>query len=168
MIIMHIWTIENWYDVLDYENHNYRTGLRLVFDKGVDEELRCACKQFAKYLRQEYFFPVRVPMYFKNQKKVKCMDGDYAYGTFFRPYSYQDEPYIRIAVRDFRITYSKYGRNNACFSIFQTMVHELTHYFQWVNGLKLTPIGEERQATMYEHYVLDEYSDIWDWDKDNE
>lgn len=38
------------------------------------------------------------------------------------------------------------------------MEHELTHYFQWVNSLNLTPIGQERQATKYARYIMDEYA----------
>ena len=37
--------------------------------------------------------------------------------------------------------------------------HELTHYFQWINALELTPIGMERQATKYARYVLDDYAE---------
>ena len=58
----------------------------------------CKCKKFTKWMRSEYFFPIRVPIYFKNKVKLKCLDGDLAYGTCFLPDSYKDEPYIRIAV----------------------------------------------------------------------
>lgn len=40
-----------------------------------------------------------------------------------------------------------------------TIAHELTHYFQWINSLQLTPIGEERQAARYAGYILDEYAE---------
>ena len=39
------------------------------------------------------------------------------------------------------------------------MAHELTHYFQWINSIKLTPIGKERQATNYADYVLEDYAE---------
>ena len=44
-------------------------------------------------------------------------------------------------------------------AILLTIAHELTHYFQWINALKLTPIGQERQATKYARYILDEYAE---------
>lgn len=154
----HIWTIEKWIEVLDYNNRMYRKGLRLVFDDGIDPILRNACKKFAVWLRSEYYFPVRVPIYFKNKEKLKCLDGDTAFGTFFEPNSYADEPYIRIAVGDFPKIFSQWGEDEAIFYVFNLMAHELTHYFQWINALQLTPIGRERQATVYAQYVTSEYT----------
>ena len=51
----------------------------------------------------------------------------------------------------------KWGKDSALTAILSTIAHELTHYFQWINALKLTPIGQERQATNYARYILDEY-----------
>ena len=89
------------------------------------------------------------------------MDGDWAYGTFLRPGDYRDEPYARIAVGDFPELCLKWGRTDALSWVFYCVAHELTHYFQWINDLKLTPIGEERQATCYGHYILDDYKEVW-------
>ena len=159
---MHIWTLEQWVKNLHYGERSYRRGLRLVFDKDVSPLLRRECKQFAAWLRKEYFFPVRVPVYFRNTPKLRCRDGDTAYGTFFRPDSYEVEPYIRIAVGDFPALCSKWGEEDAVYAVLKTLSPELTHYFQWINGLPLTPIGEERQATAYAGYIMDEYAEIWD------
>ena len=164
---MHIWTIENWIDILDYENHKYRTGLRLVFDKDVHPELRSACKNFAAWMRKEYVFPIRIPIYFKNKSILKCLDGDFACGTFFEPARYSDEPYIRIAVGGFLELCQERGAQNATLSVFKTISHELTHYFQWINGLELTSIGKERQATLYSDYIVAEYID-WIHDKNDD
>lgn len=48
------------------------------------------------------------------------------------------------------------------------MAHELTHYFQWINALKLTPIGRERQANAYARYITDEYAEAVGWDCERE
>ncbi|MCE0554415.1 hypothetical protein LQK80_24240 [Bacillus thuringiensis] len=40
-----------------------------------------------------------------------------------------------------------------------TIAHELTHYFQWINDIRLTRIGYERQATAYSGYIIDEYKE---------
>ena len=53
----------------------------------------------------------------------------------------------------------KWGKDSALTAILSTIAHELTHYFQWINALKLTPIGQERQATNYARYILDEYAE---------
>ena len=156
---MNPWQKEKWKDVLDYPNHQYRHGLRLRFDKGVDPVLKEECKKFAVWLRREYFFPIRVPIYFKNKIKLLCMDGDTAYGTCFLPYSYQDEPYIRIAVGDFDTLRMNRGEKDAVLSIIHSIAHELTHYFQWINNEQLTPIGEEHQSTRCANYITEQYID---------
>jgi len=51
------------------------------------------------------------------------------------------------------------GRDNALASILMSIAHELTHYFQWINNLPLTLMGEERQATIYARYIIDEYAE---------
>ena len=51
---MHIWTIDNWEKI--YSTINVKSGLRLHFDKAVDNDIKRACKQFANWLREEYFF----------------------------------------------------------------------------------------------------------------
>ena len=43
-----------------YNDKQVRNGLRLIFDKGVDPEVKRACKEFCMWLRKKYSFPVRV------------------------------------------------------------------------------------------------------------
>ena len=154
---MHIWTIENWTKVLPKSNSR-RTGIRFRFDKSVDAEVKRTCLEFASWLRSEYHFPVRVPIYVKGTKRIRAKDGDLVVGTFFEPFSYSDEPYIRVATGDYLELCNEVGKDNALASILTSIAHELTHYFQWINNLQLTPIGAERQATKYSKYILYEYS----------
>ena len=86
------------------------------------------------------------------------MDGNNAVGTFFEPFSYSVEPYIRIATGDYAELKIKIGRDNALATILKTIAHEITHYYQWINNIQLTTIGRERQATIYSNYIVDEYS----------
>lgn len=98
----HIWTIENWEQNIDFMEEGHRTGFRLRFDSGIDPEVRRACKEFAAFLRKEYFFPLRVVAYIKNKKKIRAMDGDLVYGTFWSMEDdYTVEPYIRVAAGDY-------------------------------------------------------------------
>lgn len=50
------------------------------------------------------------------------------------------------------------GKDNALASILLSLAHELTHYYQWINNIQLTPMGRERQATKYANYIIDEYA----------
>lgn len=153
---MHIWCLENW---KKYISHECRSGIRIRFDADIDDEVRRSCKEFGKWMRYEYYFPIRVPVYIKNSTYVRANDGDLVYGTFFRPNEYSVEPYIRIAAGDYAKMNIEWGKDAALAAILKTMAHELTHYFQWINNLKLTPIGEERQATQYSRFILDEYAE---------
>ena len=154
---MHIWTISNWEHYLD-NSGNRRTGLRFKYESSVDDEVKEACKHFANWLRSEYYFPLRVPVYIKGEIHIKTMDGDKAVGTFFEPFDYSVEPYIRIATGDYKELKRVMGKDDAIASIFLSIAHELTHYYQWINNLPLTDIGRERQATRYSHFIVDEYS----------
>lgn len=156
---MHIWTIEKWIKYLNYDEKQYRTGLRLKFDKDVNSEVKRACKEFCKWLRTEYYFPVRIPVYIKSSEKIKAQDGDLVSGTFLGPFNLNEEPYIRISTGDYEKLLEKRGKNNALAAILTSIAHELTHYFQWINGIKLTERGEERQATIYARFILDDYKD---------
>ena len=96
----HIWMIEDWEKNIDFNDENRKTGLRLRFDKDIDPEVRRACKEFAAFLRREYFFPLRVVVYVKNKTKIIAMDGDRVYGTFtWWEDDYEIPPYIRVAGR---------------------------------------------------------------------
>ena len=152
-----LWDRTDWYHILDYENSRYRYGLRLRFDKGISTSLRNECLRFAAWLRQEYEFPIRIPIYFKNKKCLKCVDGNSAYGTWFLPDTYRKEPYIRIAVGDYDDLCCKWGEKDAILSVLRTIAHELTHYYQWINGVRLTEKDEERQATRVSKLIIEYY-----------
>ena len=89
----HIWTLDNWEKNIDLTREGHRSGLRLRFDKGTDDEVRRACKEFAVFLRKEYFFPLRVTVYVKNAVRLTAMDGEKVTGTFWsREDDYTVEP----------------------------------------------------------------------------
>jgi len=81
------------------------------------------------------------------------------YGTFFSPYDKNVEPYARISAGDYVDLLNEIGKDDALASILCSIAHELTHYFQWINDIQLTSRGEERQATIYAGYILDEYAE---------
>ena len=96
---MNLWKCENWLNIIDVERA--KTGVRLRFDKDVDDEVRRSCKEFLCWIRKQYYFPIKVPIYIKSANTIKALDGDMVSATFFEPYDYNVEPYIRIAVGDY-------------------------------------------------------------------
>ncbi|MDO5292730.1 MAG: hypothetical protein Q4F05_08270 [bacterium] len=152
---MHIWTLQKWKS--KYKDKEVRTSVRLRFDKDVNEEVKISCKNFCRWIRKEFYFPIRVPIYVKSSYQLKTMDNDTAVGTFFEPEDPLVEPYIRIATGDYCELVEKKGKDAAKLAILESIAHELTHYFQWVNSLKLTEMDAERQANQYSIFILEEY-----------
>lgn len=155
---MHLWTIENWVKI--YEGQKIRSGLRVRHDPGVHPEMRGAIMRFVAWLRTEYYFPMRVTVYVKASEYVRASDGEEVNGVFFGPYDPLLEPRIRVGSRDYPKNSIKRGRDNALAAVLYTLAHELTHYFQWVNQIKLTERGEEWQATFYSNIIVQEYAEI--------
>lgn len=153
---MNIWTIDKWKDY--YSEHPHRSGLRVRYEKSVDPEVKRAIRECVCWLRSEYVFPKRVQLYVKSARRIRAKNREMVCGTFFRPADRNEEPYIRIATGDYAELLEKRGKDNALAAILYTLIHELTHYFQWLNDLDLTLIDEERQATNYSESIMDDYA----------
>lgn len=159
--MLHIWTIEDWEKNIDLDRKGHKTGLRLRFDKDVNPDVKETLKEFAYFLRKEYYFPLRVNVYVRSRYRIKAMDGDMCCGTFwYMPDDYTINPYVRIATGDYEDMCANLGEEYAMYNILYTLAHELTHYFQYINSLKLTPRGMERQANNYAYFILEEYEDV--------
>ena len=157
---MNIWKIRNWEHF--YDLHPGRKGIRVRYDKNVDSEVKRAIHDCIVWLRSEYKFPKRVNVYVKGKRRIRATNGDKVCGTFFRPADREKEPYIKLATGDYHELLDEFGKDNALAAILNTMIHELTHYFQWLNDLSLTLTGEERQATIYASRIIGEYAQTRD------
>ncbi|WP_195282372.1 hypothetical protein [Harryflintia acetispora] len=155
---MHVWTIERWEKFYCDTDNFYRKGLRVHIQKDVDLRVKDAVKDFSKWMRVNYYFPIRINIYIKSSKFIKAQDKTRVSATFFEPEDRYQEPYARIAVGDYYDMLEKYGPNSALAAILGSIAHELTHYYQWINNLLLTDMGRERQATMYSKYIVHEYA----------
>ena len=153
---MNIWKIDKWKTY--YNVQPCRSGLRVYYDKEMDSEVKRAIRECVNWLRGEYLFPKRVRMYVKATRRIKAANGENVCGTFFRPGDRNAEPHIKVATGDYSELLKERGKDNALASILPTIMHELTHYFQWLNDLDLSIIGEERQATVYSRNLLHEYA----------
>lgn len=151
-----LWESNDWND---YLKKDVRTGIRLKFDQNVDPEVQRACKEFVNWLRSEYEFPMRIPIYFKCSKQVKTMDGDTASATFFGPFDKTVEPYIRVSVGDYPDLLEQRGKDNALAAILGSIAHELTHYFQWIKDVNSSDQKNEKQAKYYAGEILLDYAE---------
>ena len=146
---MNVWknNVSNYYD-------NCRWGVRLVSEKNVDRDLNKACKELLKWLRNHYQFPIRVPIYLLSRPMIKTRSGKLVSATFLAPYDRLVEPFIKVAVGDYEELKNKCGRDNAIAAIFTSILHELTHYFQWINQVDFN----ERQAIYYAKKIINDYA----------
>ena len=157
---MDLWNSLVWRENSQITNNpNRRTGLYIRFDKEIAGEVREMFLDVAKWLRRHYLFPIRVPVYVKSSVRVKTLDGENCVGIFFEPYSFKDEPYIRIATGDYEELVMNQGALQAKIKLILPLFHELTHYYQWLNSLRMTSIGKERQASRYAHLVMEDYTE---------
>lgn len=134
-----------------------RTGLRIRGEK-VHPEVRESSIRFAKWLRTNHSFPVRVPVYLSPRCKLKSRSGEMVFGTFFEPYDKNVEPYIRVATGDYLQDKQKLGKDNALAGILGTLAHEVVHYFQWIDD----EMTAEAEVIICADDILDRYADAVD------
>ena len=89
-----------------------RSGLRIVGARG-NPQIRRALIRFARWLRTEFGFPIRVPVYLLTRERVRTIDGRLCTASFFAPFSRKDDPHIRIATADWSSAGADQGRDNA-------------------------------------------------------
>ncbi|MDE7294821.1 MAG: hypothetical protein K2N72_10405 [Oscillospiraceae bacterium] len=135
-----------------------RTGLRLHFYRSINGNIDCNARlfllNFAKWLRRNYEFPIRVNVYIKNSEFIRSLDGELVSATFFAPFDRTLEPYAKISAGDYTALVKKYGTFSALCSTAASLAHELTHYFQWINGFDLSEKQAERQAKYYSEKIV--------------
>lgn len=154
---MDIWNCSSWECNVEICQHQ-RSGLRFRFQQGVNKDVRRACIDFGKWLRIKYYFPIRLMVYLKSSEYIKASDGDYVSAIFFEPYNKSDEPYIKISTGDYQKMKEEWGNDNALGAILGSVAHEITHYYQWINDIKLTESGLEKQASYYRKKIINEYA----------
>ena len=132
-----------------------RSGLRIRGARG-HPEVRGAYVRYAKWLRKNYEFPIRCPVYLYPSDMLLTRDGKLASAIFFGPYDRNEEPNIRIATGDYPDLERADGRDNALASYIHSFSHEIVHYIQWCETGNATERGVERKAdSMLRRYTLD-------------
>lgn len=132
----------------------YVRGLRLKFYDGITAYEREEIVKFCKWLRSNYFFPIRVNVFFVAQKKFKSSeDGHLYYGIFYSPDENGDLRYPRIYIA------TKFRDIKERYDLLFTLVHELTHYFQWyfMEDEEKSDRSLEIMANRWAMYILKEY-----------
>ena len=131
-----------------------RKGIRIRGSRG-NPHVRAALIRFARWLRREYEFPIRVPVYLFPSEQIVTMHGHRVSASFFAPFNRNVEPFIRIATGDYPQLHRQLGRDNALAAFLQSLAHELVHYQQWVATGETSERGVIRRAErIVERYAL--------------
>src|SRR6266545_3232964 len=105
-------------------NGKRRSGIR-IRDKGANSEVRAAVVRFVRWLRMQYEFPIRVPVYLYPSARITTSHGEVGTASFFAPWRRTVEPYIRIATGDYLAERKERGRDNALAAILCSLAHEV-------------------------------------------
>lgn len=122
-----------------------RSGLRIRAERG-HPAVGAALVRFARWLRREFEFPVRVPVYLLPTASLRTRDGRSCSASIFLPWSRRVEPYIRIATGDFEGLRRKHGRDDTLGVYLHSLSHEIVHYRQWIETGRSWEAGVIRQA----------------------
>ena len=125
------------------------------YEKGLDPRLRRKYMLFAAWLRKNYCFPVRLHVYILNTEKVCLQNGTMAYGSF--RWFPKRSPRIKVPSKVEEELLADYSLNEVHYMIMSSLIHELTHYFQWTSGLEQSNAASERQAHYYRYRMLDKF-----------
>lgn len=128
------------------------------YDDGIDAELKKLFYSFTEWLRNNYVFPVGINIYILNCEKIRLRNGQMAYGSF-RWYP-KKNPVIKIPSAVEKSLLDEYTTEEIYEQILSSLVHELTHYFQWVLSLKQSDAVSERQANYYRYRIIEKYYSI--------
>lgn len=139
------------------KDRHRRSGLWIRGHRG-HPEVRAALLRYARWLRLQLEFPVRVPVYLLPGAVVRTMDGNSASASIFLPWDRKVEPYIRIATGDFPSLRRRNGRDDALAAYLGSLSHEVLHYRQWVE----TGQAWERGVAARASRLLDKYAETVD------
>ena len=122
-----------------------RSGLRIRGERG-HPVVRRALVRYARWLRDRYDFPIRVPVYLSGSPTLTTSSGEQVSAIFFAPYSRTVEPYIRIATGDYPELRAGRSRDDALASFIVSLSHEVIHYQQWIDTGETTERGVAQKA----------------------
>lgn len=130
-----------------------RTGLRVRGERG-HPVVRRAVIRYAVWLRTQFAFPIRVPIYLLPGPVLVTMHGVEGSASFFAPWDRREEPFIRVATGDYPQLRRERGRDNALAAFLSSVSHEVVHYRQWVETGRTWERGVERRAiTLVNRYA---------------
>lgn len=132
-----------------YSDSAHKSNLSLHFASEIDADIKKRICKFVRYLRKEFYFPIRCNIYFCNREKFPSSKGAYCYGVFFSNEESNGRIYPQIYI----------PVKNELYSVYHSLSHELTHYFQWYffDDTQKNDRALETQASKYANRIMKDY-----------
>lgn len=143
-----LWVTNTAENIRFYSDSAPKSNLSLHFAPAIDDSTKKHICNFVRYLRKEFFFPIRCNIYFCAQEKFRSAQGSFCYGIFYS----NDESNRRIYPQIY------IPANMNLYSIYHSLCHELSHYFQWYfNDDKKSNHSLEVQASKCATSILEDF-----------
>lgn len=123
-----------------------KKGIYIRFESGIKPEVRLACIEFGRWLRQKFEFPILLRVYIKNRCIITTRNKKHASATFWAPFKKDEEPYIKVSTGDYDELKSKGDTYNALMTILCSFAHEIVHYRQWCENRRMTEKEANKEA----------------------
>ena len=148
----------NLWQQFEIEKNSTFENAKIIFhyENGIEKELKEKFMAFSRWLRKKYIFPVNLNVYILNCETIKLLNGNKAYGSFrwFPKLS----PRIRVPAAIEVHLLNEFTKEEIYEQILSSLVHELTHYYQWVLDLDQNDVTSERQANYYRYRIIKKFN----------
>lgn len=144
-----LWITRTEENLAFYADSAPKSNLSLHFDSAIDPKTKKRICSFVRYLRKEFYFPIRCNVYFCNQEKFRSSKGGYCYGIFFSNEERGGRVYPQIYI----------PVKNKMHFVYFSLSHELSHYFQWyfLDDEQKNSRSLEIQASKYASRICQDY-----------
>lgn len=136
-----------------YKQELSKDGIRLFIDNKISSPVRIQIIKFIRFLRKNYYFPIRCKIYLCERKNFTSKDGKKRIkGIFFQgEIDKKTFPQIYVPCKT-----SKYWEIQ---DIYLSIVRLLTFYFQWYffEDEKRSNRSLEIEATKYAYAIVFQY-----------
>ena len=126
-----------------------KKGLSVSFASSLPAETRFEIQHFLRYLRRDFYFPVKCSVYFTDHDRYISKTAGFCYGIFFPNDGEERAKYPQIFVP------ARMDLHN----IRHSLCYELTRYFQWYFKIDEQKTGRSlsAQAGYYAKRVIEDY-----------
>ena len=112
-----LWITNTEENIQFYRDSAPKSNLSLHFSAAIHHDTKKTICRFVRYLRKEFFFPIRCNVYFCNQEKFHSSKGGYCYGIFYSNEESNGRTYPQIYI----------PANMDLYAVYYSLSHELSH-----------------------------------------